>query len=814
MLRSLKLVAYVAVGLTLTVGAARADDWLQTSHDARNTFASTDRLKLPLTEIWSTAGSGPCAVARGRVYSIVTDRSMPVSTLVCTAARTGLVLWKQPLWCRTDLSYFGYDLFAPNVSEDGVVYLMDARSTGKEWVPAIRAFNAVTGQPVGGYAPPPVTPIMPTPLYALDQLTPLPPPETTSTVNFLNAAGGMAPIKASKLLLDGGQLFSSLAFWHLCSWSLRSPAQYVLFRHPEQQVDVAQGKIDTHTRVGILYPSYVSSGNGGTILSGYWDRHMPGSQYDSHPDFILRMDGAHVRWHRDFPGFVMSPGVDNNQVFAILSGQQITALNAGDGSVHWMYPPPGVRPPGGGSSIVGIEPRGYINTDAMVLADRKVFAFAMGLGLVALDQGTGQPLWSARPGATPLAASRDHVFVRAMFGKGTTLLDQVVALRLADGKPEWTQNIPTATLGAGVRRLALSSGQLYVQGEGGLTAFAPAERTFRLAIDGNRKELYRPEEDAAASAPAPEAAPRQTEAAADATVVRVSWNEPLAESSRKLAERRKVAPGLPLLLELEWLDPLRAAVLGAPAGKPAELPARAAFLARCRALAAEFQPDHLDLAPEVNVYLARHPEQVDAVRELLDAAAKEVHAASGKTRVLLSLNCEVLYGRYGQGTTAPFGKLELAGRQDLAPLKTLLGVVDELGLASCPQSGFASPLEMPRDYFPAVRQALDSKRTVVTDLRVEPRQNTPAGQVEAAFLKHLTQNCYWLDAALVACPDLPLSPPAPEPAGKPAAQPLHPGIAGVTLVDVWRDVLRWERVERLTLSPNLAAPAGAAVPAQ
>ena len=50
-------------------------------------------------------------------------------------------------------------------------------------------------------------------------------------------------------------------------------------------------------------------------------------------------------------------------------------------------------------------------------------------------------------------------------------------------------------------------------------------------------------------------------------------------------------------------------------------------------LAGAVKPEHFDLAPEVNVYLARHPEQLPRVLALLTTAAQAVKRASPATKV-------------------------------------------------------------------------------------------------------------------------------------------------------------------------------------
>src|SRR5262245_47760854 len=79
---------------------ARADDWPQFRRDARRTGASSDAVRLPLTQVWdSQAGGGRllshgAAVWHGRVF--YTDDEGGRRALVCADARTGVPLWRQP----------------------------------------------------------------------------------------------------------------------------------------------------------------------------------------------------------------------------------------------------------------------------------------------------------------------------------------------------------------------------------------------------------------------------------------------------------------------------------------------------------------------------------------------------------------------------------------------------------------------------------------------------------------------------------------------------------------------------------------------
>jgi hypothetical protein len=71
-----------------------------------------------------------------------------------------------------------------------------------------------------------------------------------------------------------------------------------------------------------------------------------------------------------------------------------------------------------------------------------------------------------------------------------------------------------------------------------------------------------------------------------------------------------------------------------------------------------------------------------------------------------------------------------------------------------------------------------------------------------AFLKHLAQACYWLDAKMVAYPDLITD-------AKESGLALRVRDQGRPALTVWEDVLSWKRVPRLTAEEQqpVAGPA-------
>ena len=143
-----------------------ADDWPQFRRDAGRSAASADRVKMPLTEIWtheSRLKNGHtslyhAAVWRGRAYFVACDEE--TRYLVCTDARTGATQWKQPL-AASRLEFPISDAAGPAVSESGTVFVYDwigARPGQSQYAACapdtqtpssfnVRTFNAQTGAP-------------------------------------------------------------------------------------------------------------------------------------------------------------------------------------------------------------------------------------------------------------------------------------------------------------------------------------------------------------------------------------------------------------------------------------------------------------------------------------------------------------------------------------------------------------------------------------------------------------------------------------------------------------------------------------------
>lgn len=149
---------------------ARGDDWPQFRHDAGRSATSSDRVKLPLTEVWTWStrlnnGHSPLfnsVVWKGRVFFTACEGQKRY--LICADAKKGSVKWRQPLEAA-QLKFALSDTVGPAVSESGIVYVYDwlgAGAGGQATTSsgavrpvdsfAVRTFSAMDGRP-GTYYP-------------------------------------------------------------------------------------------------------------------------------------------------------------------------------------------------------------------------------------------------------------------------------------------------------------------------------------------------------------------------------------------------------------------------------------------------------------------------------------------------------------------------------------------------------------------------------------------------------------------------------------------------------------------------------------
>ncbi|MCC2670379.1 MAG: hypothetical protein K0Q72_2850 [Armatimonadetes bacterium] len=583
----------------------------------------------------------------------------------------------------------------------------------------------------------------------------------------------------------------------------------------------------------------------------------------------------HNRWHRDIDWTMGVPSVDGPLIFTGAGGpgatRGILAIDSRNGAPRWVFPSEGIPaasqrmltikqpktvnvPTGNTLRSVrsgGVIPNGPVETDqvqlpvavpqpnstlphghwtnaGLVVVNSRVYG-EVNRSIVSLDQRTGSVHWeyplNEKSVVHSLVATADHlVFCASDTPKGERLApwdirrddateDYLVALRLDNGKREWLESVPRPGT------LSLAGGMVYFA-NGDLHAFGPSERTYHLAADSNRAEDYQSPEtppaalqaDCGDDAPAP-AAPRADpqKPKLDASILRLTYDQPVAELVRLARSRRALTGGMPLVITLDWLTPDRSRLRGPNPG-PTWTPDRIkAFVEAVRAIATGSTPAHFDLAPEVNVYLTKRPAEIETVRSVIRAAAAAVHQASPNTKVLLSFNAEVLSGSYGHTRHLSLGEMPNLRPDDLLAILGLLKEVEEVGLSAFPQSGFTTEDRLPAGYLLALKPYLERKPILVTRLQVQVDGRSPMEVAkQAAFLPRLLRECYWLHAEIVARPEV---------SGQELA--VWPKEAKVTLAEAlqisqqgWNYVPHWTRVGELSVAvPEALAAGGGVAPA-
>ncbi|MGV3721487.1 MAG: hypothetical protein ACO1SX_11315 [Actinomycetota bacterium] len=479
-----------------------------------------------------------------------------------------------------------------------------------------------------------------------------------------------------------------------------------------------------------------------------------------------------------------------------------------------------------------VLPPGHLTNPGLVISNGRIYG-EVNRSIVALDQRTGSPVWrhqlTERAVVHSLVATPDHLlFCMSNTHQGERLApwevrgedqteDFLVAVRLDNGKRVWKEPVPFPGT------LSLSNGLVYFA-NGDLHVLGPAERTYDLALNSDEPEDYRtrtreqlasvpaeclPQADQPEGAEA-EAPARVIPAKASASVLRLEYGRPVAELVRQVRARRGAIGQAPLLISLDWLTPDRSAVRGSSAGAALNPAWVREFGTVVEQLAVEGRPEHFDVAPEVNVYLARYPGQLEMVRALVRNAAAMVRDGAPYAKVLVSYNLETLAGLYGRNTVRPFGSFQKLLREDALASLTLLRDVVEAGITRYPQSAFLTPDLIPADYLLSVKPYLQQKPLLLTGATVRIDGKSPREvATQAGFLPRLQQQAYWLDAKVVVPPDV-LTSPAPAWPKNAKGQPLD--VLGAAMAG-WEALPRWERVTRLSVAqPEQAAPARTTAP--
>jgi hypothetical protein len=264
---------------------------------------------------------------------------------------------------------------------------------------------------------------------------------------------------------------------------------------------------------------------------------------------------------------------------------------------------------------------------------------------------------------------------------------------------------------------------------------------------------------------------------------------------QQVRARQRAAPGLPVAVSLDWLNRERSRLRAAEAPAGWNVAQTAAFARACREVAALAKPICFDVAPEVNVYLARHPEQLGPVRALVREARRAIQQVSPDTVVVASFNVEVLRGEYGRTEYVPYGRFPVPNPADQAEALTLFEELDAVGLTSAPETIFKTPAEIPGNYLLGAKAYLGDRPVALLQFRtrVDPKRTSPELQ-QAAFLRRLLQVSYWLEAAVVAYPDAVSDDPE-------NAFALRTGDRDRPAATSWEATLAWKRVQELTANP-------------
>ena len=196
------------------------------------------------------------------------------------------------------------------------------------------------------------------------------------------------------------------------------------------------------------------------------------------------------------------------------------------------------------------------------------------------------------------------------------------------------------------------------------------------------------------------------------------------------------AKGLQIVVVLDPTDGLNRAA-EAPelvaAGRSLSEPAvQQLYREYARAIVSLIQPEYLGLAAETNLIRAVAPAPVyAAVVQVANAAAAEIRAQSGATKLLVSVQVETAWGLLPQA----------GGFQGIAADLAAFPFLDALGLSSYPYAAWPDPAQVPLDYYERVRGTTGLPVLVVeggwTSASVSTVVSTPEKQ--AAYIRRQAQ---------------------------------------------------------------------------
>jgi hypothetical protein len=260
----------------------------------------------------------------------------------------------------------------------------------------------------------------------------------------------------------------------------------------------------------------------------------------------------------------------------------------------------------------------------------------------------------------------------------------------------------------------------------------------------------------------------------------------------RVRERKKTAPRSPLVLVVNWLDASRTG-LGGNAG---QLPPTAEFADACAQLAAVGRPNYMEVVSDANAFLSRYPSRAEAVAQLVQATTAAVGEVSRGTRVTISYNVELLFGRYGQGQYLPFGQVPRPSRDATAKMLLLGNQLETLALTTYPRAGYQNQQLIPNSYLLRVRRLFPEHKLLVTEIGLPLNEKRPDREVDQGrYLMRLLRSCYWLDTNVIAFPRLTAG------MGSTSADfALRVGKTERAGMLEWRNVLSWKRVPRLSIA--------------